>query len=108
MNGLGMACIAAAVSSACYAYQPAGRVTPAPGREVRAMLATPTSLRIGELTLHDVERLEGLVYSANGDSLTLSGAWVYTQLGSRYAANGGVFPLERPRLRTLEDRKSVV
>jgi hypothetical protein len=102
---LWVAWVAIAESSACYAYRPLEELTPAPGREVRATLATPTTLRIGELTLHDVDRVDGLVYAASGDSLLVSGFWVYTQVGSRYAANGGVFPFARPALRSLEVRR---
>lgn len=98
-------CMALATSAACYAYRPLGETTPAPGREVRATLATPVSLRVGELTLHDVDRVEGLVYTAGPESLLVSGSWVYTQVGSRYPAGGGVFPIERPTLRSLEVRR---
>jgi hypothetical protein len=97
--------VGVAVSAACYAYRPVGETPPAAGREVRATLATPVSLRVGELTLHDVDRVEGLVFAASSDSLLLSGSWVYTQLGSRYPANGGVFPFERPALRSVEVRR---
>lgn len=97
--------VALVASAACYAYRPLVETTPAPGREVRATLATPVSLRVGELTLHDVDRVEGLIYAAGPESLLVSGSWVYTQLGSRYPANGGVFPLERPALRSLEVRR---
>jgi hypothetical protein len=100
-----IAWLAMIASTACYAYRPLVEPTPAAGSEVRATLATPSSLRVGELTLHDVNRVDGLVYSARGDSLLVSGNWVYTQVGSRYAANGGVFPFERPALRSLEVRR---
>jgi hypothetical protein len=98
-------CVALATSAACYAYRPLGETTPTLGREVRATLASPATLRVGELTLHDVERVDGLIYSAGRDSLLISGSWVYTQLGFRYPANGGVFPFERPALRSLEVRR---
>jgi hypothetical protein len=98
-------CVALATSAACYSYRPLGETTPSPGREVRATLASPVSLRVGELTLHDVNRVEGLIYAASPNSLSVSGSWVYTQVGSRYPANGGVFPLERPALRSLEVRR---
>lgn len=98
-------CVALVASAACYAYRPLGQTTPSPGREVRATLAAPVSLRVGELTLHDVDRVEGLIYAASPDSLLVSGSWVYTHLGSRYPAGGGVFPFERPALRSLEVRR---
>jgi hypothetical protein len=102
---IAIAIVAAACSTACYAYQPLTRPTPDAGAEVRATLLTPASVQVGEITIQDVDRVEGLVYRANGDSLLVSGAWLYTRLGSRYAANGGVFSFDRPQLRVVEVRR---
>lgn len=102
---IAMTIVAAAESTACYAYRPLGRPAPNAGAEVRATLSIPTSVQVGEITIQDVDRVEGVVYRANGDSLLVSGAWVYTRLGTRYAANGGVFSFDRPQLRALEVRR---
>jgi hypothetical protein len=102
----GVAMAAAILSVGCYAYRPLEQPTPAAGAEVRATLATPRNVQLGEIVVQDVNRIEGLVYQASGDSVVISGTWVYTRLGSRYAANGGAFYLTRPELGTpLEVRR---
>jgi len=101
----GVAMAAAILSVGCYAYRPLGQPTRAAGAEVRATLATPISVQLGEITVQDVDRVEGLVYRATGDTVVISSSWVYTRLGSRYFANGGVFAFDGPQLRSLQVRR---
>ena len=44
--------------SACLSYTPLGNVTPARGAEVVATV-TPIDVRVGEITVHHVTRVEG-------------------------------------------------
>ncbi len=101
----GVAIAAAILLAGCYGYRPLEQPTPAAGTEVRAMLATPTNVELGDITVRDVDRIEGLVYQATGDSVAISGESVYTRGGSRYDANGGVFYVTRAQLRSLEVRR---
>lgn len=102
---VGATLVAAVLATACYAYQPMTRPTPKAGTEVRATVSTPFNLQVGDVTIQDIDRVEGLVQYASGDSLLVSGSWLYTQLGSRYAANGSVLFIDRPRLKVLEVRR---
>src|SRR5436190_21498186 len=77
----------AGLAAACFAYQPLQRPAPVPGTEVRATLATPISVSLGQITVQNVDRIEGLVYRTNADSLVISGSWVRTREGSDFAAN---------------------
>ncbi|HEY3221952.1 MAG TPA: hypothetical protein VGJ80_14575 [Gemmatimonadales bacterium] len=95
----------AVLSAACFAYQPLQQPVPVPGTEVRATLATPVSVPLGEVTVQNVNRIEGLVYRAGADSLVISGIWVYTCEGSRYAANGSALYFTHPELASLEVRR---
>jgi len=96
---------ASALAAGCYRYAPLESPGPAVGQEVRATLPAPTSVRLGEVTLAAVDRVEGLVQRVAGDSVAISGDWVFTPLGSRFAASGGVLLLDRPGLRSLEVRR---
>jgi hypothetical protein len=89
----------------CYTYQPLRAPVPATGQEIRGTMLTTRSVRLGEITLDGVDRIEGIVQSAHGDSVVVSADWVYTQRGSRYSANGGILPLDRTALRSLEVRR---
>ena len=93
-----------ALSAACLAYQPLQRLVPVPGTELRATLATPISVPLGQITVQDVDRIEGLVYRADKDSVVISASWVYTRDGSRYAANGSALYFAHPELASLEVR----
>ena len=95
----------ALLAAGCYEYRPTTQPAPARGTEVRARLSTPASVRIGDMTIDDVDRVEGLLYYVSGDSLLLSGSWVTTRRGSRYATNGGVLYFERPQVSALEVRR---
>ncbi len=95
----------AALSAACFAYQPLQRPAPVPGTEVRATLATPISVSLGQITVQNVDRIEGLVYRTNADSLVISGSWVRTREGSDFAANGGAVYFTKADLASLEVRR---
>jgi len=103
--GVSVLCVAGLLSVACYGYAPLDRPAPTVGQEVRATLLAPTSFQLGEVTLQTVDRVEGLVQRVAGDSVLVSGDWVFTPLGSRYAAGGGMLLLDRPGLRSLEVRR---
>jgi hypothetical protein len=98
---------AGVLTAACYAYAPLEPPAPAPavGQEVRVTLSVPTSIQLGEVTLQAVDRVEGMVQRVTADSFIVSGDWVFTPLGSRYAAGGGALLLQRPALRSLEVRR---
>jgi hypothetical protein len=97
--------LAAVATAACYAYAPLRQPVPIAGQEVRATFAAPASLQLGDVTLNAVDRVEGLVQRVSGDSMLVSGDWVFTRLGARYAASGGTLLLDRPQLRALEVRR---
>jgi hypothetical protein len=95
---------ATAALAACLTYRPLDRPVPVPGTEVRATLAIPIAVPLGQITVQDVDRIEGLVYQANRDSVVISTSWVYTREGSRYAANGSVLYFTHRDLALLEVR----
>jgi hypothetical protein len=97
--------VAAVLLSGCYTYQPLTRPTPEAGAEVRATLAQPVPLQVGDLTIHDVDRIEGQVHSADGDTVRVWGAWLHTRSGGRHSANGGSLALPRDRIATIEQRR---
>jgi len=94
-----------ALSGACYTYQPLEAPAPRPGAEVRAELSTPIRVQIGEMTLNDVNLVEGQVSYARGDSVMVWGQWIYTRGGSRYSANGGALFLDRQQVGALQVRR---
>ncbi len=90
--------------ASCYTYQPVGDTVPASGVEVRAHLSPARDFDIGEITVEEVNRIEGTVYSASSDSLALWGQWLYSRFGTRYDPKGAVFYMDRGKVPMMERR----
>jgi hypothetical protein len=98
---------AALASGGCYQYRPVPdlSVTPEPGAEVRVRLSTPRPLEMGSVTLSDITLVEGEVFRARPDTLSLFSRWLRTAYGSRHHSQGAVFVFPREQIVTLEQRK---
>jgi hypothetical protein len=71
----------------CFHYVPAAAGSaPRPETEVRVTLAQPIDIPMGEFTLNDVTRIEGVVTAADGDTLGLVAKWLRPQVGRRWDA----------------------
>lgn len=95
--------------SACYQYFPIsdGEPLPEPGREVRARLSPEREMNLGNITVNQINRIDGSVYSNGNDSLALWTQWVHSAFGQRYYANGSVFYFPRQEMSRLEERRLV-
>jgi len=89
--------------SACFHYV-AGTTDPLPGpeSEVRVGLASPISVPLGEVTLHDVTTVEGVVAQRGADSLSVFAKWLYPQIGTKYDAEGATFQFSKGEIARLE------
>jgi hypothetical protein len=90
--------------SACFHYVP-GRTDPLPGprTEVQVHLTSPINVPLGEVTLNEVNRVEGIVAASEGDSLSLYAKWLYPQVGSKYDALGATFQFSRSNIARLDE-----
>lgn len=88
----------------CFHYVPA-EVTqlPKPETEVRVTLTDPLDIPMGEFTLHDVTRIEGIVAETNGDTLGLVARWLYPQVGRKYDALFGSYNIPVAGIGQLEE-----
>ncbi len=99
--------------SGCYLYAPVGEAVPERGSEVKARLAPTQDLDLGEITVRDVDEVEGVVYRATPDSLAVSSTWLHSRAGARFGTNGAIFYFERGsvddvQVRRLHAARSVV
>jgi hypothetical protein len=78
---------------------------PEPGREVRARLSPAKQINLGNITVNEINRIDGSVYSNGNDSLALWTQWVHSAFGERYYANGSVFYFPRQEVSRLEERR---
>jgi len=89
--------------AACFQYVPAALPPlPKPSTQVRVTLAEPMNISMGEFTLHDVTRIEGLVAAANGDTLGLVAKWLYPRVGRKYDALYGSYDVPLAEVQQLE------
>lgn len=90
--------------SACFQYYPTKPdLTPVPGTDIRATLATPTPFDLGTETIHDVTRVEGTVVQTAGDSLGVWVSWLRIKLGPKFDGNRAQFYLQRSNIQQLEE-----
>lgn len=89
--------------SACFHYV-SGATDPLPGpqSEVRVGLTAPISVPLGEVTLHDVTTVEGVVAQSGADSLSVFAKWLYPQVGIKYDALGATFQFPKSNIARLE------
>ncbi|MBI2537146.1 MAG: hypothetical protein HYW06_09360 [Gemmatimonadetes bacterium] len=89
--------------AACFHYVPID-VPPLPKAqtEVRVTLASPMDISMGEFTLNDVTRIEGIVTEVNGDTLGLVARWLHPRAGNRYDAMFGSYDIPVTNIEQLE------
>lgn len=87
----------------CFHYVPAA-VSPLPPEqtEIRVTLADPIDITMGDFTLNDVTRIEGIVAEANGDTLGLVAKWLYPRFGRKYDALFGSYDIPVSGIEQLE------
>lgn len=89
----------------CYVYVPVEDAAPAPGSEIRAHLSPTQDLDVGTVTVHDVARVDGIVYGVAGDSVAVWSSWLYSAYGTRFDSRRAVYYLPREQVATLEQRR---
>jgi hypothetical protein len=89
--------------SACFHYVPASTdPLPGPQSDVRVGLTSPIDVPLGEVTLHDVTTVEGVVARSGTDSLSVFARWLYPQLGTKYDALGATFDFPKSSIARVE------
>ncbi|MCH7489980.1 MAG: hypothetical protein IID05_04720 [Gemmatimonadetes bacterium] len=91
--------------NACYVYVPVGDTMPAPGKEIRAYLSPHQDIDVGRVTVRDVERIDGIVYTSSGDTLAVFSNWLHQTFGRRFDSRRAVYYLTRDELGMLEERR---
>ncbi|PYP08096.1 MAG: hypothetical protein DMD59_13225 [Gemmatimonadetes bacterium] len=90
--------------SACLSYTPLGNVTPARGAEVVATV-TPIDVRVGEITVHHVTRVEGRVAFADADSVMIAGSRFVSETGTEYRSVGDVATIPRTQVLEIKQKR---
>ncbi len=91
--------------TACFTYVPVGTTFPELGQDVRVHLSPTQAIDLGSITVQDVTRVDGTVYSMDGDSLAIWSQWFRTRSADRHFANGHIHVVPRTQASNLEVRR---
>ena len=92
--------------NACYIYVPMDDGTmPAPGKEIRAYLSPHQDIDVGRVTVRDVERIDGIVYTSSADTVAVFSNWLHQTFGRRFDSRRAVYYLTRDELGMVEERR---
>ncbi|GIW51415.1 MAG: hypothetical protein KatS3mg081_0770 [Gemmatimonadales bacterium] len=92
---------AALLLTGCFQYVPASS-TPPPQTEVRVTLSRALDIQMGEFTLSEVNRVEGVVADTSGQNLALVARWLYPRAGRKYDAQYGSYDFPLSDVQKLE------
>ena len=99
----GAAVLLPAYLAGCFQYVPAGaELLPGPRAEVQVHLTTPIQVPMGEFTLEQVTRIEGVVARSVDDTLDLWAKWLYPRYGPKYDALGATFQVSKGSIARLD------
>jgi len=92
----------------CFSYVRLDPSAPAPKRstDVVARLVAPTDFPAGQVTVHGVIEVAGLLAYGDGDSLVIAARHVSAADGDSYAGYGGLITILRPNVATLEAKRA--
>ena len=93
------------VLGGCYNYVPVNGDPPPSGKEVRAYLRPARSFGVGEITVQDVTRVEGIMYISAADTIAVWSNWFYTAMGTRFFGSNAVVYIPRAEIPQFEVRK---
>jgi hypothetical protein len=91
--------------AACYTYVPVVGETPSPGEQVRVQLSQDQAVRLSERTGHTIRRLEGRVFRAEPDSLTLDVGWGAVYAGTMFEGRRDTLSFHRGDLLEVDRRE---
>ena len=91
--------------TACFGYAQLGPTTPVRGAEITASLSAPLEVRIGELTVHDVNFAQGRVTYADADSIVVSATRFVSRAGNEYGSLGSMVTIPRSQVIDLKQKR---
>jgi hypothetical protein len=96
---------ALALLAGCYHYVPAEGMTYPQGTPVRAQLARLAAFELAQVTVNNVEQVEGEVVRSENGELVLSATWLETPTGSGFPGNGWTLRIPEREVARLQVRR---
>jgi len=89
----------------CFVFVPVDKAVPDEGSDVRLRLSPSREFQIRELLIHDVTRVDGVMFGSSNDSVAIWSNWVHTAAGNRFWSDHAVLYFDRADLRSFEERR---
>jgi len=100
---LGLA--ASMIVAGCYHYVPAVATTSPQGTPLRAYLDTLSSFELAQITVNNIDQVEGEMVRADARELILSATWLQAITGNGYPGNGWTVTIPEANVTALEQRR---
>ena len=97
--------VAVAIASGCYHFVPLAPTEAPQGTPVRARLNTMSDFELAQITVNNIDQVEGEMVQLASDSLVLSATWLQAVTGNGYAGNGWTVRIPESNLEGFEQKK---
>jgi hypothetical protein len=107
MNAIrGVAALSAAlVLSGCYHYVPTTASVARQGAPVRAHLASISDFELAQITVNNIDQVDGEMIRVDAGQLFLSATWLEAITGNGYAGNGWTVQIPEANMTGLEQKR---
>jgi hypothetical protein len=92
-------------STACYTYVPGTPAAAPQGTPVRARLTRISEFELAQITVNNIDQVEGEMVRVDGSDLVLSATWLQAITGNGYAGNGWTVRIPESNMAGFEERK---
>jgi hypothetical protein len=93
------------VAAGCYHYVPAVSTASPQGTPVRVSLDTLSAFELSQITVNNIQRVEGEVVRVDASELILSASWLVAITENGYPGNGWTVHIPESNVTTFEQRK---
>jgi hypothetical protein len=92
-------------STACFHYVPVLPETAPQGTPVRARLTRTSAFELPQITVNNIDQVEGEVVRADGSELILSATWLQAVTGNGFAGNGWTVTIPGANVAAFEEKR---
>ena len=89
----------------CYHYVPTDATTSRPGTPVRAQLDTMSAFELAQITVNNIDEVEGEMVRVDAADLILSATWLEAVTGNGYPGSGWTVRIPQSNVTAFERRQ---
>lgn len=93
------------VLSGCFYYAAASPAALAQGTPVRARLSRMSNFELAQITVNNIDQVDGEMIRADASSLFLSATWLQAVTGNGYAGNGWTVRIPNANVAGFEEKR---